>query len=305
MAGGAGLLLPRSLRAMSAAADPNYFALVSDLHLSADRNFSNHQTPGLPPSNMFANFQQVCGEILELSARPAAVIVNGDVAYHEGLPADYATALAAMKPLREAGLPVHWALGNHDDRTNIAKAAEPDDTLVPELADHRVMVLPTPRANIFVMDTLYETNQAPGRLGPEQLTWLSAALDRHTDLPAIVFVHHNPFLPTPAAVAQASAPNAKPLVNTGLLDTQELLKVLLPRKDVKACIYGHTHRYNHRDIEGLHLVNLPATGYLFAKGPPLGWMDMLVGIAGARLQLHCLDPKHPLQNDVLDLKWRA
>jgi 3',5'-cyclic AMP phosphodiesterase CpdA len=209
-----------------------------------------------------------------------------------------------MEPLREAGLPVHWALGNHDDRTNLAKALERDSAIVPELTDHRVMTLPCPNANIFVMDSLYEVNKAPGMLGAGQLAWLGAELDRQADRPAIVFVHHNPFLPEADPPKSAPTPG-KPLVNTGLLDTEQLLKVLLPHKQVKALFFGHTHRYHHLVVDGLNLVNLPATGFLFAQGPPLGWMDLRIEKAGARVQLHCLDPKHPLQNEVLDLKWRA
>ena len=317
LASGAGLLLPRPLFALEAAANPNYFALISDLHLHADRDFVYTQKT-VPPNNMWANFRQAADGVVALPERPAAVLINGDVAFHEGLPGDYATALAAMKPLREAGLPVHWALGNHDDRANVAKLAEPDAALVPELGDRRVMTLQTPLANIFVMDSLNETNHTPGLLGKEQLGWLEAALDRHADRPAIVFVHHQPCFPKHTSGAGGEdlpadseiqvpvpSPDGALPKTSALMDTAQLLQVLLPRKHVKIWLFGHTHHYSHRIVQGMHLVNLPATGYPFVKGQPLGWMDMRIESAGAKLQLHCLDPKHPLQGDKLDLKWRV
>jgi 3',5'-cyclic AMP phosphodiesterase CpdA len=335
------MVLPRSVLAVDTVPDPNYLALVSDIHLHADRNFVYQSSTGA--ANMWQNFQQVSRGILALPVRPAAVLINGDVAFHEGLPGDYATAIAAMTPLREAGLPVHWAVGNHDDRTNIAKAAARDDTLVPDVAERRVMILPTPAANIFIMDSLTLPNKTPGLLGDEQLAWLAAALDRHADHPAIVFVHHNPFLRRPKATGNglpawgngtllsdyiksqnvlehpelaepesegSYAPatpgaTAKPVPNGSLVDTIPLLNVLLPRKQVKAWFFGHTHAYSHKVIEGMHLVNLPATGWLFAKNQPLGWMDMRLATAGARLELHCLEANHPLQHDRLELKWRV
>jgi Icc protein len=343
LAAGAGALLPRPLFAAEKQADPNYFALISDLHLHANRDFVYHNDTGA--SDMWRNFQQVSREVLALPTQPAAVLINGDVAFHEGRPEDYATAMAAMIPLREGGLPVHWALGNHDDRMNIAQAAAPDSTLVPELADRRVMMFSSPLANIFMMDSLKLTNKTPGLLGEEQLAWLAAALDRHTDRPAIVLVHHNPFLRRPATLpdqspawgkgtllsdyvqsqlglehpASTNAPSdatygqttvaavtaAKPAANEGLIDTIPLLNVLLPRKQVKVWFFGHTHAYSHKQVEGLHLVNLPATGYLFAKNQPLGWMDMRVQPTGAKLQLNCLVANHPRQHDQLDLEWRT
>jgi Icc protein len=342
LASGAGAALPRPVFALETKADPNYFALISDIHLHANRDYVYKSATG--STNMWENFQQVSREVLALPARPAAVLINGDVAFHQGRSEDYATAMAAMLPLRAAGLPVHWALGNHDDRANVAKAAAPDDALVSDLADRRVLIVSSPMANIFMLDSLTLPNKTPGLLGEKQLAWLAAALDRHADRPAIVFVHHHPFLHKPMDLpagatwgngtlladyvqsqrslvhaepadpggeslynqtADAPAVAGKPALSGALNDTVPLLNILLPRKHVKAWFYGHTHAYTHKQIEGLHLVNLPATGWLFAKNQPLGWMDMRLQPVGAKLQLHCLVANHPLQHDRLELEWRS
>ena len=42
------------------------------------------------------------------------------------------------------------------------------------------------------------------------------------------------------------------------------------RREVKAVIFGHRHVYTLDQIDGIHLVNLPAVGYSFADGNPVG-----------------------------------
>jgi 3',5'-cyclic-AMP phosphodiesterase len=329
--GGTGLFLSRSLFSAEAKTDANHFVLFSDIHLHANKSFIHDQGNGA--TNMWANFKQACEEALALPTRPACVLINGDIAFHKGLVEDYATAIEAMKPLREAGLTVHWALGNHDDRNNVS-ATMPDENAIKELSGRRVMMISSPRANIFILDSLRITDNTPGLLGDEQLTWLAGALDRHADTPAIVFVHHQPYLGTPemgdgtdlqdyvhsqkfleqsalkkvdaatdGSYAAASKTSTAP-PNTALLDTLPLLNVLLPRKQVKAYFFGHTHVYSHKMIEGMHLINLPATGWVFDKRQPLGWTDMHLEKNRAGLQLNCLNHKHPLQHDRLDIQWR-
>src|SRR4051812_18151327 len=121
LAAGAGLLLRRPLLAaeetvQSAPVDPHRVALLSDTHIAADPKLSARGV------NMFDHMKQVCGEVLKLDKRPAAVLVNGDCAYNTGEAEDYATFLGLLKPLREAGLPIHLALGNHDHREHFWQA---------------------------------------------------------------------------------------------------------------------------------------------------------------------------------------
>jgi Icc protein len=81
--------------------------------------------------------------------------------------------------------------------------------------------------------------------------------------------------------------------------------VIVPRKNVKAYFYGHRHEYKHRQVDGLHIVALPSTAWIFIKGEPLAWTDLQVEENGAKLRLYCLDPQHPKHKNQLDLKWRA
>jgi 3',5'-cyclic AMP phosphodiesterase CpdA len=299
VAGGAGLLLRPPAFAAPAPAletDANRVALLSDPHVAADRALVARG------ANMFDNLTRVCAEVLEpvptsrpsaaQNKLPAAVIINGDLAYLKGFPADYATAVEAVKPLRKAGLPVHLTLGNHDDRANMLagiKAVEKQGVKEPVEGRH-VQVRETPLANWFLLDSLDAVNATPGVLGEKQLAWLSSGLDERAKKPAIVMVHHNP------------DEKEKP---SGLRDTKALLGVILPRKQVKALFYGHTHVWELKSQEGVHFINLPPVGYVFKAGLPSGWVDARVTDSGMTLHLRCVDPKHPKHGEMRDLEWRA
>jgi 3',5'-cyclic-AMP phosphodiesterase len=242
-------------------------------------------------SNMFAPVPTSRPSVAQ-NKLPAAVIINGDFAYLKGFPADYATAVEAVKPLRQAGLPVHLTLGNHDDRANLlagVKGAEGRDVKEPVEGRH-VGVLETPLANWFLLDSLDAVNATPGVLGEKQLAWLGESLDARAKKPAVVMVHHNP--------DQKEKPS-------GLRDTKALLDVILPRKQVKSLFFGHTHVWELKSQEGVHFINLPPVGYVFKAGLPSGWVDARMTESGMTLHLRCLDPKHPKHGEIRDLQWRA
>ena len=108
---------------------------------------------------------------------------------------------------------------------------------------------------------------------------------------AVVVIHHNP----------GTGQN-----NGGLKDTEALLEILRPRKQVKAWIFGHTHVWHIQpDASGIHLVNLPPVAYIFHPGDPAGWVHATVRSDGMKLELRCLDVGHKDHGQVVDLKWRA
>jgi hypothetical protein len=74
---------------------------------------------------------------------------------------------------------------------------------------------------------------------------------------------------------------------------------------VKALIFGHTHDWTSEQLEGVHLVNLPPTAYVFTAGRPNGWVDAYVRDDGMSLELRSLDEKHPEHGQKVELKWRA
>ena len=203
-----------------------------------------------------------------------------------------ATVTPLLKPLIEARLPVHMTLGNHDDRANFWKALNVAAETARPVQRKHISVIKAAHANWFLLDSLDVVDKPPGKLEPAQRDWLAKALDEHKDKPALVMVHHNPHLdPT------------KP--NGALLDTAELFDVLLPRKQVKALFFGHSHRWELKEKDGLHLVNLPAVAYAFAKDQPTGWVDCHLKSGGATLELRAHNEQHPAHGKKTELKWRA
>lgn len=276
-------------------ADPNRFALLSDTHIAADPATLGRKI------NMTDQLRQVVAEVLKLSPAPANVLLNGDFAFNTGESADYASGVKLLEPLRKAGMPIHIGLGNHDNRERFL-AAVPDEAKRPApLKDTKhVMVLQTPRANWLILDSLDVTNKTPGLLGGDQLAWLAKTLDANTDKVNLVMVHHNPNPPAQTTTQDKSK------LPAGIIDTAALFDVLSPRKQAKALIYGHSHRWSHekRD-DGLHLVNLPTTAYVFSPEQPSAWTDARLEENGATFELHTLDPKHAWAGQKFELTWRG
>ncbi len=106
------------------------------------------------------------------------------------------------------------------------------------------------------MDSLFKTNFTPGLLGKDQLQWLAKSLDARADKPALLIAHHN----------------LEGL--TGLQDAAALLQIAVDHQQVKAYFYGHTHQWKVRREKEIHLVNVPATAWLFDAKEPRGWLDV-------------------------------
>ena len=285
IAAGATLALKPKLFGGTRAVDPDSWALFSDIHLAADKSLNAR---GI---NMTDHFRTVSREVLDLPEAPAAVFVTGDCAHNSGQTGDYAVVADLLKPIRQARMPVHLMLGNHDNRERFWEAFAAEKAAKRPLVDRQVALVSTPRANWFILDSLEKTLSTPGLLGREQLDWLGTALDAHADKAALVLVHHNPEL------------NGG---NMGIKDTASFYEVIRPRKQVKAYIYGHTHNWKvEQDSSGIHLVNLPPVAYVFQPGKPAGWVHMTLGSEGMKLELRCIDTKHPEHGQVHNLKWRA
>lgn len=283
LAAGAGLLIPGRLRAEPSATDANRFALLSDIHIAADRQ---RKARGI---NMADHLARVRDEILALRPRPATVIISGDCALHEGLPADYATLRELLEPLGQAGLGLHLMMGNHDRLAPLWEAfpqcKSRDAGLPPE---KHVVLFESPHANWFLLDSMDGPGAVEGRLGEAQLQWLARSLDARADKPALVMMHHYP----------------ESFGKSGLADTEPLFQVIAPRKQVKAYLFGHSHRWTTRVQDGIHLVNLPAVAYVFDKSQPQGWVDAELRAEGMTLRLNAIDRKHPAHGKPLNLAWR-
>jgi hypothetical protein len=284
VAGAAVLATPHSYAGLfGKSRDRHTFALFSDAHIAAD---PKTVAGGI---NMADNFAACVSQLAAWPVKPAAVIVNGDLAHTYGLPADYAT-FGTLVHLLRALAPVHLSLGNHDNREHFWQAFPHDAARLPAVPGKQAAVFASDRANWFLLDSLQVTAQTPGALGPAQLDWLHRELAARAGQPALVVCHH-------------------PLDITGLLGLQDspaLDDLFRQHRQVKAFIFGHTHDWNvARHASGVHLINLPQTAYPFVAGRPSGWVRATLARDGAEFELRCLDPHHPEHAQVKKLAWRA
>ena len=182
-AGAAALAAGRSSRPTPARDD--WFALVSDTHIGAD------PAARLRGQVMGDNLRSVVADIMAADGPPLGVVIDGDLALLDGQEGDYRTLVTLLEPLRAAKVPLHLALGNHDDRAHFRDALR---DLVPggsSVADKEVAVVDGPGVRFVILDSLDRVNGTPGKLGAAQLEWLAGALDARPKDPTMVFVHHN------------------------------------------------------------------------------------------------------------------
>jgi hypothetical protein len=66
------------------------------------------------------------------------------------------------------------------------------------------------------------------------------------------------------------------------VDADRLFAIIRPHRQVKAIFYGHSHAWNISERAGVKLINLPALGYNFWEGEPVGWVE-------ARFRRHGVD----------------
>ncbi len=274
-------LLPGCRARIGSKGNPaGWFAFLSDPHIAADSSTVLHG------QNMATNLRGVIGEILRADDSPRGVLINGDLALTDGQVGDYRTFLELVEPLRKSGVTLHATLGNHDDRQNCQAAlpGQEDRGL-----DRRVGVVEHDDLRLILLDSLDKPNVTRGELGQAQREWLANALDARPDVPALIFVHHHLDATTQAA----------------LNDTTELVELLKTKRQAKAVLVGHAHVWSQTEIDGLHVINLPAIGYKFARKEPLGWCIFRPNAKGGELELRSAGAKQDRQGDRVSLVWRA
>ena len=285
LAGTAALWGPSVLAELAAKPrDPDTFFFLSDPHIAASALQESH---GM---NMTDHLATVVREAMAWPVAPAGVIVSGDLAFRLGLAGDYAAFGKLIEPLR-ALAPVHLLLGNHDQRENFWQAFPLDATKADSVPQKQVAFFASARANWFLLDSLYITATTGGRLGAEQLAWLTREIEARPNQPAIVVCHHH--LDRLGRVG-------------GLKDTPALVELLAGQRQVKAFIYGHTHDWHVSQHEkGVQLVNLPPTSYVFIEGRPSGWVRATLTDSGAEFEMRGIDRKHAEHAQVKKLPWRT
>jgi 3',5'-cyclic AMP phosphodiesterase CpdA len=263
--------------------DDDLIAVLNDTHVGAQQ---------AADSAIPTNLRHTIDWLLALPKRPAAVIINGDLALKDGRRGDYERFEKLIAPLQAAGVPLHLTMGNHDDRAVFYDVMKQSSSVV---ESKFVSMIELPGVNLFLLDSLKATMVTQGLLGEAQLAWLTKLLDAHADKPALLFAHHNPRL------------GGDPLhFPGGLEDSEPLWKALASREHVKAYLHGHIHHRNFFEHEGIHILNTPATFYVAdKKTSTTGWTMLRMKPGGAEATTHTHQADHAWNGLKVEMKWRA
>lgn len=256
---------------------PDYtrWALLSDTHVADDPD--NHFW-GFHP---YRNLREVTGQIAY--NLPDGVVITGDLARLRGKADAYTNLKTLLAPIAEQR-PIHLGLGNHDDRNHFFRTfGSPRDNETVE--NKHVLMAETGPVRLIVLDSLLNVNAATGKLGLLQRTWLETALEACDDTPTILFLHHT--------------------LNGELLDMRRLFDIIKPIGKIKAVVYGHSHKYHYSEIAGIHLINLPATGFTLWWGQPIGWVEAKLTRTGGEFTLHAIGGSRRHDGHTEKLAWRA
>jgi 3',5'-cyclic AMP phosphodiesterase CpdA len=252
--------------------------ILNDIHLT-----------GIPEEKIPANAKDdddhlrlAVTQILALPKKPTAVIINGDLALSVGTAADYAVVRELIAPLRDAGIPIHLTLGNHDVR-DVFMQAFPEMKSASDLRDPRHNgLIDLPSTRLILLDTLDQTPGPAGKLGAEQIAWALARIDEVPTKQVVLVGHHNP---------QVGGDTSH--YKGGIADTADFWPELAKRPQVKAYIHGHTHEWTQAKENDIHIISTIACAYVFnANTNATGWTSARFNAHGFQLKLNTLETDH-------------
>jgi Icc protein len=255
------------------------WVFLADTHIPED--VSDNYRGFYPYQNLQSTIPQI------LSVQPDAVAIAGDLARLEGKVGDYTNLKKLLNPLAEKK-PIFLALGNHDNRDNFLGLFSSTPGKRQSVGGKHVVVVKMPPIRLIILDSLFYVNKAPGLLGKAQRQWLEDYLRNCDDTPTILCFHHT------------LGDN-----DGDLLDVLRLFDLIKPVRKVKAVLYGHSHEYGYSELEGIHLINLPAMGYNFSDTQPIGWVEARLTAKGGDFTLHVVTGNKDKDGRVTNLTWRA
>ena len=251
------------------------WAFLSDTHVAPDPD--NHYRGFYP----YRNLQEVAGQIA--CSPPDGVVITGDLAWIKGETEAYENLKTLLAPVT-VRRPVYLGLGNHDDRSDFSRVFGNWPGYGLTVADRQIAAVVAGPVRLILLDSLL-LDRAAGLLGQSQRTWLKTFLDASDDRPTILLFHHRPRI--------------------DLLDTPRLFDIIKPVAKVKAVVYGHSHKFGFSQYEGIHMINLPATGFNMSGIQPVGWVEARLTEKGGEFALHALGGNRKMNSSSEHLCWRA
>jgi 3',5'-cyclic AMP phosphodiesterase CpdA len=184
-------------------------------------------------------------ELNRFVPRPNLVVISGDLVDAPSKQA-YDHLVALLSPLE---IPFAAVPGNHDDR-DLMRAALPGSYTRPSGAMHSLRA-------IGDVDVALLDSTVPGRdygtLDVESLAWLESFLSASPSRPALLFMHHPPFV---TGIGHMDAQNLR---NAG-----DLAAILRRHPRVRLVAAGHVHRATLTNFVGAAATICPAPNHAVA-----------------------------------------
>jgi Icc protein len=228
-------------------APSHVIAHISDTHFLGE----GRQLYGVVETE--ANLRQALAQIQNLSGKPEAIVITGDLA-DLGEPDAYARLRGIVEPVAaELGAQLIWVMGNHDERGPYNQGLfDGEHTDEPQDRVYDVNGL-----RVIALDSTVQ-GYHHGEITDAQLEWLANELATPAPHGTILALHHPP-VPTPLLWAMEMLE----------LHGQDRLAAVLEGSDVRAILAGHLHYSQHSTFAGIPVSVASATCYtlaLAAKG---------------------------------------
>ena len=251
------------------------FLHISDLHILAEERRQH----GVDTAAILRQAVPMMNAL-----RPDFIVASGDLVSDES-EESYRHLQALLRPV---GAPIHFLMGNHDDRAAFRRVFRPD---VPSSADPVCEAFERGGIRFFLLDSVLP-GKVEGHLSDEQLGWLEAGLAAHPDRPAWIFLHHQPL---PVYIRWLDA--------LGLQNQDEFLAVLARHPQVQVVCYGHVHQVRRWRYRGALFLGVPALAFQFSpinqeleitQEPP-AFRQIEIHDGERRHRLHLLDGRTILE----------
>lgn len=208
---------------------------ITFLHLT-DLHFGSADDPHLH-SDTEATMAAILTQMERITPRPDFIVASGDLS-NAGDADSYRRLKAMLDPY---GVPVIYALGNHDTREGFYEGMLGRTTDLSAPYDHDTVIA---GLHVIALDST-----TPGAIGgalePDQFDWLADRLTVHPDLRKLIVVHHAPALGETTGDA--------PWREIRFADSQRLADMLVGQ-DVVGMLCGHIHHDRFSSWYGIPVI---------------------------------------------------
>jgi 3',5'-cyclic-AMP phosphodiesterase len=219
---------------------PIVIAQISDLHVKRPGTLAYGKV------DTAAALAHCVAELNRLDSPPDLVVISGDLV-DTPIEDEYEhlTKLLASLALPFAAIP-----GNHDDRVQL-RAAFPDQAYAPS-GGALNMVQAVGEIDVVLIDSTVP-GAAHGVLDADTLGWLDATLAASTTRPALLFLHHPPFV---TGITHMDVQN--------LRNADDLAALIRKHPRARLVAAGHVHRATVTTFAGVAATICPAPNHAVA-----------------------------------------